>query len=52
MDRRDLFRAGLLASSAFVYGARRAGASQIVVNPLTPPAKGEIPVAFRFPTAP
>jgi putative intracellular protease/amidase/YHS domain-containing protein len=46
MHRRDLFRAGLAASSAFVYGAKRAGAAQSVVNPLRPPAKGEIPVAF------
>lgn len=46
MKRRDLFRAGLVASSALVYGAKRASAAESVVNPLTPPAKGEIPVAF------
>ncbi len=46
MKRRDLFRAGLLAGSAFVYGSKRADAAASVVNPLTPPAKGLIPVAF------
>lgn len=46
MKRRDLFRAGLVASSALVYGSKRARAAETVVNPLTPPARGPIPVAF------
>ncbi len=46
MKRRDLLRAGLVASSAFVYASRRASAAESVVNPLTPPATGTIPVAF------
>jgi putative intracellular protease/amidase/YHS domain-containing protein len=45
MKRRDLFRAGLLAGGAIAYGNRRAVAAE-VLNPLTPPAKGLIPVAF------
>jgi putative intracellular protease/amidase/YHS domain-containing protein len=46
MKRRDLFHAGLVAGSALVYGSKRARAAEGVVNPLTPPAKGQIPVAF------
>jgi putative intracellular protease/amidase/YHS domain-containing protein len=46
MKRRDLFRAGLAAGSAFLYSAHRASAAERVDNPLTPPAKGLIPVAF------
>jgi putative intracellular protease/amidase/YHS domain-containing protein len=46
MKRRDLFRAGLVAGSALAYGNRRALAATEVSNPLTPPAKGLIPVAF------
>jgi putative intracellular protease/amidase/YHS domain-containing protein len=45
MKRRDLFRAGLVAAGA-VYGSQRARAANTVANPLTPPAKGTIPVAF------
>jgi len=46
MTRRDLLRAGLVASSALVYGSKRSSAAESVVNPLTPPATGTIPVAF------
>lgn len=46
MKRRDLFRAGLAAGSAFALGNRRADAANEVLNPLKPPAKGLIPVAF------
>jgi len=46
MNRRDLFRASLMASSALVYGSKSASAAESVVNPLTPPATGTIPVAF------
>src|SRR5258708_16599720 len=46
MKRRDLFRAGLAAGSVFVYGSSGAQAAAGVENPLTPPAKGLIPVAF------
>jgi len=41
-----MFRASLAAGSAFVYGSSRARAAESVQNPLTPPAKGLIPVAF------
>jgi YHS domain-containing protein len=46
MKRRDLFRAGLVTGGAFLYGSQRARAAETVVNPLTPPASGTIPVAF------
>lgn len=46
MKRRDLFRAGLVTGGAFLYGSQRAPAAETVVNPLTPPASGTIPVAF------
>jgi putative intracellular protease/amidase/YHS domain-containing protein len=46
MKRRDLFRAGLAAGSAFALGNRRASAETGVWNPLKPPDKGLIPVAF------
>jgi len=46
MKRRDLFRAGVAAGSVFLYGSQRASAAESVSNPLTPPAKGTIPVAF------
>lgn len=46
MKRRDLFRAGLAAGSALALGNRRASAANEVLNPLKPPAKGLIPVAF------
>jgi putative intracellular protease/amidase/YHS domain-containing protein len=46
MKRRDLFRVGLAAGSVLAYGSTRARAAITVANPLTPPAKGLIPVAF------
>src|SRR5271169_3881391 len=46
MKRRDLFRAGLAASSALVYGSGRARAANTVENPLKPLEKGIMPVAF------
>jgi hypothetical protein len=46
MKRRDLFRAGLVTGGAFLYGRQRVSAAETVVNPLTPPASGTIPVAF------
>ena len=46
MKRRDLFRAGLVASSALVYGSGRARAANTVENQLKPPEKGIMPVAF------
>ena len=46
MKRRDLFRAGLAAGGALAYGSHRAMAADTVANPLTPPAKGLIDVAF------
>jgi hypothetical protein len=46
MKRRDLFRAGLVTRGAFLYGRQRVSAAETVVNPLTPPASGTIPVAF------
>jgi len=46
MKRRDLFRAGLAAGSVYLYSTHRARAAEGVTNPLTPPAKGPIPVAF------
>ena len=46
MKRRDLLRAGLVTGGAFLYGPQRASAAETVLNPLTPPATGTIPVAF------
>ena len=46
MKRRDLFRAGLAAGSVVALGSRRANAANEVLNPLKPPDKGPIPVAF------
>jgi putative intracellular protease/amidase/YHS domain-containing protein len=46
MKRRDLFPAGLAMGGALALANRRASAATEVLNPLKPPAKGTIPVAF------
>jgi putative intracellular protease/amidase/YHS domain-containing protein len=46
MKRRDLLCAGLVTGGAFLHGRQRASAAETVLNPLTPPASGTIPVAF------
>src|SRR5579871_5310609 len=46
MRRRDLFRAGLAAGGAMVYGARAVRAASTTEDRLKVPADGKIPVAF------